>query len=345
MRIQANRLFLFFCACLLIAGNAAAQDDPGAYMNSISNAHTEMNQKYMAYVSAVAHGRRARKVEKLRQQTLVSIMNSKYKTVDIPYYKGDNSLRQSSIDYIQLCYNIFNEDYNKIVNMEEIAEQSIDKMEAYILLQEKTSEKLQQAADRMSKASHDFAAKYNVKLISDKDELGEKMEKAGQLNHYSNQVYIIFFKCNFQDAQMVENMNNNKVNDIEQSRTALLKYATEGLEALKPLRTFDGDAQLSNACRKVLEYYKKSAETTIPALLDFYLKKDNFEKLKKNMDAKSNHTKEEVDAYNAAVKEINAASTRFNQLNANANDSRKQLLEEWENAQKAFGDAHMPYYK
>jgi hypothetical protein len=345
MKIRFHYMLSFFCTCMLLAGGATAQDNPGTYMTAISNAHTDMNQKYMAYMSAVAHGRRARKVEKLRQQTLSSIMDSKYNTTSIGNYKGDNSLRQASVDYIQLCYNVFNEDYNKIVNMEEIAEQSIDKMEAYILLQEKTNEKLGQAADRMSKASKEFAAKYNVQLISSKDELGEKMEKAGQLNHYTNQIFIIFFKCNFQDNQLVSNMNNNKVNDIEQSRTALLKYANEGLEALKPLRTFDGDAQLSNACRKVLENYKKSAETTVPQLLDFYLKKDNFEKMKKNMDSKSNHTKEEVDAYNAAVKEINAASAKFNQLNTNANNSRSQLLEEWENAQKAFGDAHMPHYK
>ncbi len=345
MKTKFLHLFLFCCTLLVSITNTKAQDDPGAYMTAVSNAHVEMNQKYMAYMSAAAHGRRAKKVEKLRQAALTSITNSKYKTADLPYYKGDNSLRQSSIDYIQLCYNVFNEDYSKIVDMEEIAEQSIDKMEAYILLQEKTSEKVKQAADKMSKASHDFAAKYNVKLIESKDELGEKMEKASKMNHYVNQLFIIFFKCNFQDAQMVGFMNDKKVNDIEQSRSALLKYSNEGLAALDALRTFEGDGQLANSCRQVLEFYKKAAETIVPKMLDFYLKQDNFDKLKKNMDAKTNRTKEDVDAYNVAVKDINAASSQFNQYNTNINNNRTQLLQEWEAAQKSFNDTHMPYYK
>jgi len=347
MRKRSLYLLLLTCALLFSDNSILAQagDDPGAYMTAMSSAHVEMNQKYMAYMSAAAHGRRAKKVEKLRQAALTSITNSKYKTIEMPYYKGDNSLRQSSIDYIQFCYTVFNEDYSKIVNLEEIAEQSIDRMEAYILLQEKTSEKVKQAAEKINKASKDFAAKYNVKLIDSKDELSEKMEKAGTVNHYVNQLFIIFFKCNFQDAQLVGFMNDKKVNDIEQSRTALLKYATDGLAELGGLRTFEGDAQLSNACRQLLDFYKKSAEKDIPKLLDFYLKQDNFEKLKKTMESKSSRTKEDVDAYNAAVKDINAASNQFNQVNATLNNTRNQLIQQWEEAQKAFTDAHTPYYK
>ncbi|MGR9902801.1 hypothetical protein ACUOGF_23115, partial [Escherichia coli] len=60
-------------------------------MTAISSAYGDMNQKYMAYVSAAAHGRRARKVEKLRQQALASIDASRDKTIMLPLYKGDNS--------------------------------------------------------------------------------------------------------------------------------------------------------------------------------------------------------------------------------------------------------------
>jgi hypothetical protein len=117
------------------------------------------------------------------------------------------------------------------------------------------------------------------------------------------------------------------------------------LAALDALRTFEGDGQLANACRQLLNFYKTSAEVNAPKMLDFYLKQDSFEKLKKNFEAKSSKTKEDVDAYNAGVKEINNASNLFNQLNNNANNSRTQLLQAFEEAQKAFADAHMPFYK
>src|SRR5580658_919918 len=94
--------------CLFVASGlfsgAQTLDNPGQYMTAITNARGDMDNKYMQYISAAAHGRRARKVEKLRQQVLDNIMQSKYNTIDLPKFKGDNSLRQGSIDYIQLCY-------------------------------------------------------------------------------------------------------------------------------------------------------------------------------------------------------------------------------------------------
>src|ERR1700739_3001187 len=128
-------------ACTKIS---TAQDfnNPGEYMSAINNAHVEMNKKYMAYMSAAAHIHRKRKIEKMRVQTLESIEKSLGMTGELPYYKGDNSLRKSSMDYIKFCYSIFNEEYSKIVNTEEIAEQSYDAMQAFLLLEEKTDEKI-----------------------------------------------------------------------------------------------------------------------------------------------------------------------------------------------------------
>ena len=107
-------------------------ENPGDYITSVTRARGDMDTKYMQYLSATAHSRRARKVEKLRQEVMDNITESRYKTTDLPMYKGDNSLRKGSIDYIQLCYIVFSEDYKKIVNMEELAEQSVDEMQAYL---------------------------------------------------------------------------------------------------------------------------------------------------------------------------------------------------------------------
>src|SRR5437870_3052554 len=77
-------------------------DNPGDYITAISKAESDMNKTYMAYLSAAAHSGRARKIEKMRNQTLESITNCRYKLTDLPFYKGDNSLRKSSIDYVAL---------------------------------------------------------------------------------------------------------------------------------------------------------------------------------------------------------------------------------------------------
>lgn len=322
-------------------------DDPGAYMNAIGNAQTEMNQKYMAYMSAAAHGRRAKKVEKLRHQVLESIDNSRFKTLDLPKYKGDNTLRQSSVDYIKLCFNVFNEDYSKIVNMEDIAEQSYDMMQAYILLNEKTSEKINDAVSKMRDANNVFAAKYNVKIIEQKDELGSKLDDAGKLNHYTDKIYLVFFKCYWQDGEIVKAMNNGKITEMEQGRSSLIRFADEGLATLDTIKPFAGDASFVNSCKQILRFYKDMAEKDLPKQVDYFLKKENFEKIKKSLDgkSKSDRTKEDVNAYNKAVDDFNKATSSFNSVNKSMNDSRNYQLDNYNEAEKKFNDAHMPYYK
>jgi hypothetical protein len=320
-------------------------DNPGDYMTAMVKARGDMDAKYMQYMSAAAHGRRARKVEKLRQEVLDNITNSRYKTTDLPIYKGDNSLRQSSIDYIQICYNIFSEDYKKIVDMEELAEQSVDEMQAFMLLQEKIDEKLHEGYATLDKVTHEFAAKYNVNLISEQSPLGAKLEESAKVNTYSSTLYLIFFKCNWEDNQMVKALNNQKVNDAEQARNALLSYADEGLKSLDTVKPFEGDPSLVNACKQALTFYKQTAQTDMPKLTDFYVKQEEFNKLKKDFDAGSNHTQTDVNTYNKAVKDFNNAVNAFNQTNNKVNNGRTQALNEWNHADKDFQDQHIPHYK
>lgn len=214
--------FLLLLSFSISQVNAQNTDDPGGYISAINNAQVDMDKTYMAYVSAAAHSSRKRKIEKMRQQAVESISNCKVKIMELPLYKGDNTLRKGSIAYVDLLYKVFNDDYAHIVNMEDLAEQSFDEMQLYLLLQEKTSDTLKVASERMNQAVNDFAAKYNVKLVDSKSELGEKMDEAGKITKYRNKVYLLFFKCNWQDGQLNEAIGKKNLATIEQARNALL---------------------------------------------------------------------------------------------------------------------------
>lgn len=339
---------LFFTTiCMAISNFAQDLDNAVGYMNAIDNASNEMNKKYMAYTSASAHGKRARKVEKLRKQVIETIDKTKDKVADLPFYKGDNSLRQSTMEYINFCYTIFNEDYAKIVDMEDIAEQSFDEMQALLILREKVDEKLKNAVDKVNKAEKDFAAKYHVNLVEGQDELGEKMAQASKVGKYYKPVFLIFFKCNWQDNALTKALNENKLNDVEQARGSVIKFAEEGLLALQAIQSFEGDPSLVAACKEALKNYKSIAEKDAPAIVDYHLKKENFEKIKKAYEAKSqsDRTKEDVDAYNKAIKDINAAVNVSNQAGANANNKRNELIQNWDEAVRVFYDTHVPHYR
>jgi hypothetical protein len=346
LRCQCVAMFFFLLIISLKLNAQNADTDPGAYMTAISNAEMNMNKTYLAYMSAVAHSGRAKKVEKMREQTLQSIQDCKYKISDLPFFKGDNSLRKSSMNYVDVCYKVFNEDYAHLINMEDIIEQSFDEMQLYILLQEKTNEKVHDASDTMDQAEKSFAAKYNIKLVDAKDEVSENMETVSKINHYRDQVYLVFFKCNWQDGQITNALNAKKLTGLEEARNALDTYCKEGLLALDSLNNFQGDHSLAQACKQALQFYQKLAENDMPKVSDFFLKEDNFNKLKKATDAKQGSlSKQEVDAYNKAVNDYNASINQYNQLNANINNQRSQVVDNWNNADKQFLDAHTPHVK
>src|SRR5882724_8545514 len=343
-----NKILICFFSCFLFFSlfvRAQNADDPGDYITNIHKARGDMDSKYMAYIGVAAHGRRARKVEKLRQQVLDNINECRSNTSGIPKYKSDGSLKQGSLDYITTCYRVFNEDYGKIVNMEELAEQSFDEMQAYILLHEKVNEKLTGASNNLEKVTKEFAAKYSVTLVEDKNPLNAKMATAGKLNHYMNNVYLIYFKCNWQYDECIKALNNKKVNDVEQARSSVIRYANEGMQTLDTTKPFENDPSLISACRRALTFYRNAAEKDLPQLTDYLLKEEDFAKTKKAYDMKSDHNKQEVDAFNKSVKEINTAVNTFNQVNTKGNNTRKDVQKDWEDSDKRFADDHMPYYK
>jgi len=345
-------IFLLFIviACALV--NPAKAQDPttnaAAYINAINTAETGMNRSYMSYISAAAHSSRKRKIEKMREQAVQSILVCQSTILGLSPYNGDNSLRQSSLKFVELCYKIFNDDYAHIVNMEEIAVQSYDDMHAYLLLQEATDDTLKVANQRMTNAVNSFAGKYGVMLTQGKKtELNEKMEETSKLGKYRNKIYLMFFKCNWEDGQLTLACNQKDMPKIEKFREALGKYAIEGLAVLDTMKGFDNDLALAQACKQALTFYKTEAETNVPAISGFFAKEQNFLKLKTAMEAKAanQRTQQDADTFNKAVGDMNAGAITFNQLNSDLNNSRNELMNNWVNTEKQFLDAHTPFYK
>lgn len=329
--------------------NSYAQDmsTPGTYMDFMGEKLGKVNQTYMNYLSAVSHGKSARKVEKLREKTVNIIFDARSQITATLPFKGDKTLRDATVAYLKTCYLVFNEDYGKIVNMEEIAEQSYDAMEAYLLAQEKAGEKLQEAADLRTKIAKEFAQKNGVQIIETKDELDRKMEKSQQVNEYYNKLFLIFFKSNKQEAYLVDAMNRSDINGLEQNRNALLTYSTSGLEELEKIKSFNSDASLLSACKRILFFYKNIAEKKTATISDYFVATENFKKLKKSFDSKPSNQRvqADIDTYNKAINEINKAGNSYNQLNAELNKERTEMLNLWNSTVKRFMDVHMPYAK
>jgi hypothetical protein len=336
-----------FCATLslwFLTGNTKAQsfENAGDYLGYINKSKEELTATYLSYMSAVAHNR-ARKVEKRRMDLLNTITETRYKIQGMPAWKGDKSFRDSSVAYIKLLNNVFNEDYAKIVNMEEIAEQSYDLMEAYMLAQEKVQEKLHEASERQNEFQKKFAAANNINLITVENELDRKGKEVNALMKHYDEVYLVFFKPYKQEMYLIDAVNRKNVVAIEENINSLKKFAEEGLKKLQSLKGYNNDPSILVSCRDALQFYKNEAGQA-QVITDFVLKEENFTKAKKAFDSKpaAKRTKTEIDDYNKAVNDFNEAVNNYNKVNKQTNKDREKVLDNWNNSVKKYLDDYMP---
>jgi hypothetical protein len=347
MKQVKKTLFTILCISLFISNSAKAQKAAVDYMENINKELTALMADTWDYTSAVAHGKTARKIDNRRKDLIKTSMQAKNRVSHMPPFEGDAAFRDSVVAFLTINYNVLTQDYEKIVNMEEIAEQSYDMMEAYLLAQEKADERLNQAGDRMSEEQKKFAAAHNINLLENKDKVSKKLESAGDVIKYYNEVYLIFFKSFKQEAYLIDAMNRNDLNAMEQNKNALIATSAEGLEKLSKMQPFKGDGNLKAACKSMLEFYKDEASSKMPDIIDFYMKKEKLDKVKAAFDAKSqsSRTQQDVDQYNTAVNDMNSGLNKYNSSNDALNKNRNNLLDKWNNAAAKFMDSHVPKYK
>jgi hypothetical protein len=334
-------IVLAFSQSVVVAQN----DGPVPYMQRLTDQEQMLSKNYLSYMSSVAHGSKARKMEKRRAELITSVKEALKESAKIRPYKGDVALRDAFRGYWNVLLSVLTEDYAKIVDMEEVAERSYDAMEAYLLTQEKADEKLDEAYKKVAEAYKTFAANNNVTLRDGDSKLSRRLADLGRVNTYTNQLYLIYFKSTVQENLLFEKLNKKDINGVEQIKGSLLKYAEEGLSRLDTVKAFKNDNSLIAACRKVLEFHKAEAQNRISMYTDFLIKSDDFEKMKKAFDTKpaSKRTKQDVDAYNKAVDEQNKAVVAYNKMNDELNNNRTKVMTNWENTKKRFMDTHYPH--
>ncbi|MEO1655763.1 MAG: hypothetical protein AAFU64_19635 [Bacteroidota bacterium] len=137
-------------------------------------------------------------------------------------------------------------------------------------------------------------------------------------------------------------MNRGDVTGMEQNNNALKSVAQESIEKLGKTPSFNNDPSLKNAALQMVRFYKLESQNTFPTLIDFYLKKESFEKIQKSFESKRERerTQADVDKFNKAANAYNKSAQTFNKTNEAANKQRSKSLDAWNKAVDAFFSRH-----
>ncbi|MGV3630471.1 MAG: LIC11966 family surface protein [Bacteroidota bacterium] len=331
------------CCISLGLGFALSAQSPVEYMNQISSEFKAIQGATWDYTKSVAKNKSARKVDKNRVELVKTISASIEKVKKVGDFKGQTYYRDSILSYLEMNKAVVSHDYEKIMNLEEIAEQSYDLMDAYMAAQEAASDKLAEYGEMVDVVEKKFASENDINLIESSDKISLKLKKASEVFDYYNPVYLIFFKSYKQEAYLSESLSKGDISGMEQNKSSLAGFAQEGLDKLEALQAYNGDPSLKAACTDMLTFYHEEAEKHYLVLIDYQTTKEAFEKAKAVIDTKkpNDRTQEDVDNYNAVVKEYNKKTAEYNSTINDLNNRRSKLINAWNNTSANFTNKHI----
>jgi len=312
-------------------------------MNQFTNEYSVIQQDMWDYTRTVSRGRSARKVEKRRMELISTVESALKKAERASDYEGNTDFRDAVVEYFSIIDIVLKEDYEKIVDMEEIAEQSYDAMEAYMMARDAASDKQTDAAEALNDAQETFAKTFDIELIESEEKLDEKMKVAGKVYDHYNEVFLIFFRSHKQEMYLLDAMASQDISAIEQNGEALKAVVEEDMEKLKSMSGYEGDNAMIEATKELFKFFLEEAEE-VELTVDFYLKKERFEKIKEAFDQikDKNKTQKDVDEYNDAVNEMNAAAEALNASGEKNNKMREKLVDNWNSTAEKYTNKHVP---
>lgn len=342
MKTITLKLTLVF---LFVATSITAQtfNNASEYLDFVAEEQEEITKNMWKYTKAVAHSKSDRSIDGKRKKLLKTIDQAIAKITKADGF-GDDDYKSKVLKHMTFNKNLLNQDYAKIIDMKEVAEQSYDAMEAYVLAQEMADQKMEESQQEYERNFYEYAAKHDIQIIESESDLGKKMKISNDVFEHYHDMYLTYFKVYINEIYLMDAIEKNDVSAIQQNANALVAAAKEGLELLETKEAYKKDQSVINATKKAFEFFIDEGENQIPIITEFLIVNEDFEKIKSTLEQTNERkrTKEQVDNYNKKVKEVNEGADNYNKVNAVLNTKRQNAINSLNNANANFLSKHIP---
>jgi len=340
-------IILIIIACFFILPPAAAQKFSHAdkYVGYISKQQVKVTKKFLDYNKAISYPytkKSPKKNEKVRRRLADELATAKANIDSMPSFKKDSAYKDSALSYINQCSALLDNDYKKVDNLQDAADQSFDNMQSLFLGKESVIQKLKKINEHFHQLTIKFVAAYKVKPEKSKYETDKKINDIIDAGSYYKPVYLIFFKSYKQETDLQNAIDRKDDNDFKKARKDLSKTSEIGQNGLDTIKAYKNDNSLVTADKKLLEFYEKEADDKIDPVEDYFSATNDFEDVKKTFDKRPGHSGKEVSAYKKDVKVYNKAIKKYNKTMSSVYKKKKSLLKKWNNTAHKFINKHMP---
>lgn len=333
-------LFFLFCG---LAIHSQSFKNASDYLDFVGEEHQNITKNMWKYTKAVAHSKSDRTIDAKRNVLVKSVERAIAKIEKAQGYGGDD-FKNHVLTHMRLNESMLKHDYANIIDLKEVAEQSYDYMEAYVLAQELADKKMEEAYKEYDTHFRVFAAKHNINIIENESDLGNKMKISNEVFKHYNKLHLMHFKVSINEVYLLDAFKRNDMSAIQQNANALSETAKEGLKLLNTLDVYKNDKTIVEATKQAFEFYIEEAEVQVPKLIEFLALNETFENIKNTLGKtpQNKRTKEQIDSYNAKVSEINKAVNIYNKVNTDLNNKRQKVVEKLNTVNANFLSKHIP---
>ena len=211
MKIKIYISIIFLSVCTY--SNAQKFKNASEYLDFVGKEQTSISKSMWNYTKAVAHSKNDRTIRGRRNVIIKTVERAILKINKAPGYDGDD-YKNKVLTQLNFNLNLLNHDYAKIIDMKEVAEQSYDAMEAYMLAQELADKKMEEAQQQYESDFYAFAAKHDISIIETDSDLGKKMEISNKVFKHYNEIYLSYFKVYINEVYLTGDLALGKQSDV-----------------------------------------------------------------------------------------------------------------------------------
>ncbi len=337
--------FIFGLMCFFIQA-IDAQNFSSAYdyLSYIKERNDKVAQQMWEYVSASAHSKRDKKIDKSRDELIQTIKDAKKELAAMPPYNGDATLRDSMVANLDFYLKMLNGDLLQAEEMAFESQKSYDAMQKYLKKQEQIDIEFSEQTARVAAIYKEFAEQNDIQIVEGESKLSKKVTQANLVYNYYNKVYLIFFHGYIAETFLVPAIEKEDTTAF-QAWTDSLRVAYElGNKQITQIQGFGGDYNLKFSCQKALNHYGYVVNNLLPVFDRYFKAADNMKRQQVIIDLipENSRTQKDIDKYNSAVEEYNTAIKDFNKTIDLFNKSRQENLKQWQAAKQTFFDRHVP---
>jgi hypothetical protein len=338
-------LIAIACFFMLLPVSAQKFSHANKYVGFVSKQQEKIAKRFLDYNKIISYTytkKSAKKNQDSRRKLIDELVEAKANIDSIPSFKKDSAYKDSALSYVNQCSGLLDDDYKKIENMQEIADQSYENMQSLFLAKESAAQKLRKLNEHFHVLTTKFAATYKVTLDNKKYKIDSAINETITAADYYKPVYLVFFKSYKEEDNLQNAIDRKDDNDFKKARKDLSKSSEAGQNGLDTIKAYKNDNSLVTAGEKLLEYYEKEADDKVDPVSDYFSAMKDFDDVKKTFDKRPGHSGKEVSAYKKEVKVYNKAIKKYNKTMSSIYKKKKSLLNKWTSAAERFIKKHMP---